>query len=50
MRKIAIVSNDQKINSNSIAQILARHITGGDYTGYLQKIAQKEKEQLRTVG
>lgn len=44
-KKIIIVQTEEKIDSESIANILARQITNGDYTGYLQRLAQKEQKK-----
>lgn len=44
-RKIIVTSQDGKVDTDSIAQILASHITGGDYAGYIQKLAEKEHAQ-----
>lgn len=33
---------EQKIDTKEVAQILARYVTGGNYSGYLEKIAQNK--------
>lgn len=44
-RKIDIHYLDQKPDQKGIVEILARHITGGDYSGYLRKIIEENKNE-----
>jgi len=43
-RTVTITFSGQKLDTKEVAEILARHITGGDYAGYLRQVAEKEKK------
>ncbi|WP_353853091.1 hypothetical protein [Dehalobacter restrictus] len=45
-RTVTINYVDQPLDVKGVAEILARHITGGDYEGYLRKIAEKKQKRL----
>lgn len=46
-RTVTINYVDQPLDVNGIVEFLAREITGGDYEGYLRRVAEKEQERLR---
>ena len=36
-RKVRFVATEKQVDTDAVARILARHITGGDYDGYVKR-------------
>ncbi|QHA01669.1 hypothetical protein [Dehalobacter restrictus] len=44
-RQVVVNYVDQPLDVKGVAEIVTRHITGGDYAGYIRKVAEKKKQE-----